>query len=188
MRNSDFKHFELVTENDLLQAQEQVAIEVEPKIRDLLQRSEALLSRMERKQVSLRSKADLQEMKLRQVPYRKTELVDVSDDAQSRKLRSMQSKRERLTKSVERLDMEIQKKEKLLAERPDKRTEWQKQEEQEQRNEQRAKALLKLKQLESKQTDWQRQEQEEQLRMQQKAKAMDMLKQLEKARAHHTLK
>ena len=53
---SNRRHFELVTETDIRVARDSLADAIEPQVRELIDRAEAALGKMERKEKALSSK------------------------------------------------------------------------------------------------------------------------------------
>lgn len=58
------RHFELIPEREIRDAQESIRDEIEPYIHDLLARAESAVHRLERREQLLRSKRDLQRVRL----------------------------------------------------------------------------------------------------------------------------
>ena len=59
MNSIDTKHFELITESEVKDAQKDLADEVTPQIAELLKRAEQSLAKLERKKFALKSKVSI---------------------------------------------------------------------------------------------------------------------------------
>jgi len=110
------KVFDIVTETDIAEAKVDVAKETEPQILALIEKINVELSRMERKQRSLTSKAQLQSVRLEQTvkPRQDTSIknsttVDVGIAEQLDKLKQLQQKKERLAYSLSRINLKKRK-------------------------------------------------------------------------------
>lgn len=121
------RHFELLPESDVVAAQNDLRGEIGPQREELLARVEKALHVLERKEYNLKSKKELQEVRLQQKPNRAhlaqstsssrpSGSIDASNQGASdagnaeraEKLRMLKSKKERLAYSLKRLQMEEQ--------------------------------------------------------------------------------
>lgn len=117
------RHFELLPESDVIAAQNDLRGEIGPQREELLARVEKALHVLERKEYNLKSKKELQEVRLQQRPNRAhlTQTTAVAQPSQTsqnasapenteraEKLRMLKSKKERLAYSLKRLQMEEQ--------------------------------------------------------------------------------
>lgn len=112
------RHFELLPESVVLGAQNDLRDEIKPQREELLTRAQKALNQLERREYSLRSKKELQEVRLQQKPLKPrmtprsiaTTQATTSAETQERadRLRQLRSKKERLAYSLKRLQMEEQ--------------------------------------------------------------------------------
>lgn len=108
------RHFELLPESDVLAAQTELRGEIGPQREELLRRAEKALQAMERKEYSLKSKRELQDVRLQQKsskPQRTVQTSALDDEAgqeRAARMRVLKGKKERLAYSLKRLQMEEQ--------------------------------------------------------------------------------
>lgn len=122
------RHFELLPESEVLKAQHELRGEIGPQRQELLRRAEKALQVLERREYSLKSKKELQEVRLQQRPSstrpvtdntattvtssagRGAEIAgsDAEEQARAERLRISRSKKERLAYTLKRLQMEEQ--------------------------------------------------------------------------------
>ena len=110
------RHFEIIPESVVLEAQNDIRDEIAPQREELIARAQKALNQLERKEYSLKSKKELQEVRLQQKPLkprmtpRTVEATANSAENKERadRLRLLKSKKERLAYSLKRLQMEEQ--------------------------------------------------------------------------------
>ncbi|CAK3785882.1 DASH complex subunit SPC19 [Lecanosticta acicola] len=117
------RHFELVSEHDLATAQSTLLSEIQPEVTGLLSRVETYLDKLERREKSLISKAELQEGRLAQ-PSRVSKSPARSRSAsgsggglghlEEMKLQQLRQKKERLSYAVGRLEMQASQRQRQL--------------------------------------------------------------------------
>ncbi|CAN6598398.1 DASH complex subunit Spc19p [Trichomonascus vanleenenianus] len=101
------KVFDIVTESEINEGKRELAAETEPQVMALLRKAEQEIARLERKERSLSSKAELQRIRLEQV----SNVTNVGSDLQERieRLRMLQREKERLSYSLSRLNLKQRK-------------------------------------------------------------------------------
>lgn len=115
------RHFELLPESEVQAAQDDLRGEIGPQREELLRRAEKVLQVLERKEYSLKSKRELQDVRLQQRPRDPAPITkgaavagpgsagnDVENAERVERLRLLRSKKERLAYSLKRLQMEEQ--------------------------------------------------------------------------------
>ncbi|BFZ64598.1 DASH complex subunit spc19 [Saitoella coloradoensis] len=119
---SSTRHFELLPEPKVTAALQSLETEVGPQVQELLRRAEGSVNRLERREYALRSKMDLQEVRLQQKPPVKPRATvrpvvrttaTASRELEDR-MRSLKARKERLAYSVERLELEQERKERQV--------------------------------------------------------------------------
>nr|POE62540.1 dash complex subunit spc19 [Quercus suber] len=115
------RHFELVSEADLVTAQSSLLSELQPEVSNLLSRVELYLDKLERREQSLIAKADLQEGRLSRssAPPKKTASSsatrrDALTDLEEVKMQQLRQKKERLSYAVSRLELQAGQRERQL--------------------------------------------------------------------------
>ncbi|KAF2485981.1 DASH complex subunit Spc19 [Neohortaea acidophila] len=118
------RHFELVSEHDLVTAQFSLLSEIQPEVGNLLSRVETYLDKLERREQALMAKAELQEGRLSQ-PSRSSYGAAKSGAArpsaaagsaavEEMKVQQLRQKRERLSYAVSRLELQAGQRERQL--------------------------------------------------------------------------
>ena len=115
------QHFELVSERDLVAAQSTLLGELQPEVTSLLDRVEAHLDKLERREQSLIAKAELQEGRLSR-PRRSSHAGAKSPSrgaagsaaVQEIKMQQLKQKKERLSYAVSRLELQAGQRERQL--------------------------------------------------------------------------
>lgn len=111
------RHFELLPESEVLAAHQEIYGEIGPQRDELMKRAEKGIQALERREYSLRSKAELQEVRLlqrrptsnmAQTPAVGPDPTDEENDERVERLRQVRSKKERLAYTLKRLQMEEQ--------------------------------------------------------------------------------
>lgn len=109
------RHFELLPESEVLAAHRELRAEIEPQRDELLRRAEKAVQGLERREYSLKSKKELQQVRLQQRPaaVRAQEIGQRSDDGQENRanlerLRTIKAHKERLGYTLKRIHMEEQ--------------------------------------------------------------------------------
>ncbi|QSL64579.1 hypothetical protein MERGE_001880 [Pneumocystis wakefieldiae] len=99
------RHFEVVSETDVREAQQSLEHEVYPQILELLQRAEAGIAKLERREKTLQGKSELQEVRLQQKPSKSRNTLNSASEQLSKanELHALQVKKERLLYSLNRL-------------------------------------------------------------------------------------
>jgi len=117
------QHFELTSNDDILEAQNALASEIGPEVEKLLNLTEQYVAKLERRERGLVSKAELQEGRLTNFKARmaardnRSGNVDRADrrtlgsggntsEANREKLKMLKAKKQRIQYAVERLEME----------------------------------------------------------------------------------
>ncbi|KAF1983786.1 DASH complex, subunit Spc19 [Aulographum hederae CBS 113979] len=122
------RHFELISEPDLQQAQSSLVSEIRPEVEILLQRVASHLDKLERREQSLIAKCDLQEGRLSQGgpgsrptsrtggSYGRTgsEGARMLGGLEGLKMKQLRQKKERLSYAVDRLNLQAQQRERQL--------------------------------------------------------------------------
>ncbi|BFZ53175.1 DASH complex subunit spc19 [Savitreella phatthalungensis] len=107
------RHFELIPEAEVLDAQRDLQDEIGPQREELVNRANKALAQLERIEYSLQSKRDLQAVRLQQrpsaahtAPVQADEDADEEDPALAEQFRVLRRKKERLQYSLNRIQME----------------------------------------------------------------------------------
>lgn len=116
------QHFELVSESDLTTAQSSLLSEIQPEVASLLQRVDAHLDKLARREQSLIAKAELQEGRLSQPSSRQSmskspatqRSAGGSSGLEEMKLQTMRQKKKRLSYAVGRLELQASQRERQL--------------------------------------------------------------------------
>ncbi|KAF2675172.1 DASH complex, subunit Spc19 [Microthyrium microscopicum] len=116
------RHFELVSEPDLHSAQSALRSEIQPEVNALLNRVEAHLDKLERREQALMAKCELQEGRLGDAPSAATPRTGLSGSTMFgsggavpvAKMNQVRQKKERLSYAIDRLQLEAQQKERQL--------------------------------------------------------------------------
>jgi DASH complex subunit SPC19 len=116
------KHFELLPEPDLREAQQSLVDEIAPAISQLLSTAETYVNQLARKEESLRARSELLEGRLQyghkgsgggDSDAQKQQGPPVSD-ARALEMKRLQQKKERLQYAIQRLELETKQKEREL--------------------------------------------------------------------------
>ncbi|EME38707.1 hypothetical protein DOTSEDRAFT_48250 [Dothistroma septosporum NZE10] len=115
------RHFELVSEHDLITAQSSLLSEIQPEVSNLLSRVETYLDKLERREKSLIAKAELQEGRLQQ-PSRASQgsksprmkSAGGLEKLEELKYQQLKQKKERLSYAVERLELQANQRQRQL--------------------------------------------------------------------------
>lgn len=122
------QHFELVTEFDLQDAQAALLSEIQPEVTTLLNRVDAYLDKLERREQSLMAKAELQSGRLSQpvasharplsTAASKTSAASAGatplHGLEALKMKQLRQKKERLSFAIDRLQLQAQQRERQL--------------------------------------------------------------------------
>ncbi|GAO50330.1 hypothetical protein G7K_4459-t1 [Saitoella complicata NRRL Y-17804] len=118
---SSARHFELLPEREVTAALQSLETEVGPQVQELLRRAEGSVNRLERREYALRSKMDLQEVRLQQkppvkprAPVRPVRTSATASRELEDRMRTLKARKERLAYSVERLELEQERKERQV--------------------------------------------------------------------------
>ncbi|ETN45517.1 uncharacterized protein HMPREF1541_09349 [Cyphellophora europaea CBS 101466] len=116
------KHFELLPEPQLREAQQSLVDEIAPAISQLLSTAENYVNQLARKEDSLKARSELLEGRLQY--GRKSSLAEAQSgtksqapplsDARSLEMKRLQQKKERLQYTIQRLELETKQKEREL--------------------------------------------------------------------------
>ena len=116
------KHFELLPEPQLREAQQSLVDEIAPAISQLLSTAENYVNQLARKEDSLKARSELLEGRLKY--GRKSSLAEAQSgtknqapplsDARSLEMKRLQQKKERLQYTIQRLELETKQKEREL--------------------------------------------------------------------------
>ncbi|KAK8202025.1 DASH complex subunit spc19 [Zalaria obscura] len=118
------QHFELVSESDLSNAQSSLLSEIQPEVESLLNRVDAYLDKLERREKSLIAKCELQEGRLSQTSASARKSGAKSPGFRSHgepassleevKMQQLRQKKERLSYAVGRLELQASQRERQL--------------------------------------------------------------------------
>lgn len=116
------KHFELLPEPELREAQQSLVDEIAPAINQLLSTAENYVNQLARKEESLKARSELLEGRLQY--GRKSNVAEVQNnlssqgppvsDARAGEMRRLQQKKERLQYTIQRLELETKQREREL--------------------------------------------------------------------------
>lgn len=100
--------FDVVTLHDVVQAKQELSSEIEPKVNKLLEKIEQELARLERREKSLVSRAQLQEVRLHQNENKVINSKPPSPE-QLKRLKELQEKKAKLTYNLKTVNLQKQK-------------------------------------------------------------------------------
>lgn len=101
------RHFEVILEADVEEAQHALEQDIYPELLELLQRAEAGIAKLERQEKTLQGKFELQQVRLQQKPSKPRNLFNHASEqlAKANELHALQVKKERLLYSLDRLSL-----------------------------------------------------------------------------------
>lgn len=110
------RHFEVVAESDVEEALQSLVHEIYPQMLELLQRAEAGIAKLERREKTLHGKWELQQVRLQQKPSKpRYGLSNVSElSIKTEELRALRAKKERLLYHLDRLSLESEQKQRQM--------------------------------------------------------------------------
>ncbi|QIW99267.1 hypothetical protein AMS68_004785 [Peltaster fructicola] len=109
------KHFELVSEPSLKEAQQTLLSSIEPELNNLLERVEAHLEKMARREQSLMAKAELQQGRLTNTTRKGAQSpARASTSLEALKMEQLRQKKQRLSYAVGRLELQATQRERQL--------------------------------------------------------------------------
>ncbi|CCX04934.1 DASH complex subunit Spc19 [Pyronema domesticum] len=111
------RYFECISEPALFEAQTALHDEIGPEVEHLLKRAEDYITKLDRREKGLISKAELQEGRIRQYQRDKPAPMPIDDDGKQErqeKMKALKIKRERLQHTIDRLSLQVVHKERQL--------------------------------------------------------------------------